>query len=56
MIAKMNKLSFLIYHKEYASFLEQLRELGVVHVELKQQGEMDESLQALLHRQATYKT
>ena len=30
MISKMNKLSFLIYHKEYETFLEKLRELGVV--------------------------
>ena len=33
MISKMNKLSFLIYHKEYEMFLEKLRELGVVHIE-----------------------
>ncbi len=45
MIAKMKKLSFLIYHKEYEAFLEQLRALGVVHVVEKQRGEMDESLQ-----------
>ena len=32
MIAKMDKLTFLIYHKEYEHFLERLRELGVVHV------------------------
>lgn len=56
MIAKMNKLTFLIYHKEYESFLEKLRELGVVHVELRQQGEMDDALQALLQKHASYKT
>lgn len=48
MIAKMDKLSFLVYHKEYEMFLEQLRELGVVHVEIRQSGEMDETLESLL--------
>ena len=32
MIAKMKKLTFLIYHKEYESFLQDLREVGVVHI------------------------
>lgn len=32
MITKMNKLTLLVYHKEYASFLERLREVGVVHI------------------------
>ena len=56
MIAKMDKLTFLIYHKEYDRFLTELRALGVVHIELKQQGESDENLQALLQQYATYKT
>ena len=56
MIAKMEKLTFLIYHKEYERFLTELRTLGVVHVELKQQGESDEKLQALLQQYAAYKT
>ena len=56
MIAKMEKLTFLIYHKEYEHFLTELRTLGVVHVELKQQGESDEKLQALLQQYASYKT
>ena len=34
MITKMNKYSFLIYHKEYETFLDKLRELGVVHIEV----------------------
>ncbi|WP_420186733.1 V-type ATP synthase subunit I [Bacteroides pyogenes] len=38
MIAKMKKLTFLIYHKEYEVFLNSLRELGVVHIVEKQQG------------------
>jgi V/A-type H+-transporting ATPase subunit I len=32
MIVKMNKYAFLVYHKEYGTFLECLRSLGVVHV------------------------
>ncbi|NMB50570.1 MAG: V-type ATP synthase subunit I [Bacteroidales bacterium] len=32
MVAKMKKLTFLIYHKDYEQFLRDLRELGVVHV------------------------
>ena len=56
MIAKMEKLTVLIYHKEYEHFLAELRQLGVVHVELKQHGESDEKLQTLLQRYATYKT
>ena len=36
MITKMKKLTFLIYHKEYEQFLEQIRELGVVHIVEKQ--------------------
>ncbi|MDR2915299.1 MAG: ATPase [Tannerella sp.] len=32
MIVKMNKYAWLVYHKEYAVFLERLRTLGVVHV------------------------
>ena len=50
MIVKMNKLTFLIYHKEYEAFLEKLRALGVVHVEIRQSGEVDESLQKLLQK------
>ena len=56
MIARMKKLSFLIYHKEYEAFLEQLRALGVVHVVEKQRGELDEPLQQALQRRALYKT
>ena len=34
----MKKLTFLIYYKEYEQFLENLRELGVVHIFTKSQG------------------
>lgn len=55
MISKMKKLTFLIYHKEYDSFLEGLRELGVVHVVEKQHGEMDSDMQLVVQRMALYK-
>lgn len=32
MIQKMKKYTFLVFHKEYEAFLEQLREVGVVHI------------------------
>lgn len=32
MIIKMSKYAFMVYHKEFDTFLAQLRELGVVHV------------------------
>ncbi len=38
MITKMKKISFLILNKEYQSFLEHLRELGIVHVVERQKG------------------
>lgn len=56
MISKMNKLSFLIYHKEYESFLDKLRKLGVVHVEMHRHIEMDAELQAFLQKRMAYKT
>ena len=56
MISKMNKLSFLIYHKEYEMFLEKLRELGVVHIEKRQGAEMDANLQAFMQKRAAYQS
>ncbi len=53
MIAKMKKLTFLVYHKEYETFLDQIRELGVVHIKEKQCGEMDETLQRFM-QERTY--
>lgn len=38
MIAKMTKVTFLVYHKEYDCFLKNIRDLGVVHVVTKAQG------------------
>ena len=56
MISKMNKLSFLIYHKEYEIFLEKLRELGVVHIEKRQGAEMDANLQAFMQKRTAYQS
>ena len=32
MITPMTKYSLLVYHREYDDFLEELRELGLVHI------------------------
>lgn len=42
MIAKMKKIMFLVYYKEYEAFLNQLRNIGVVHIVEKQQGGVDD--------------
>ena len=55
MISKMKKLTFLIYHQEYESFLSQIRELGVIHVQPRQAGLMDDNLQQSLAKRAQYK-
>ena len=41
MITKMKKLALLVYHKEYAAFLEKLREVGVVHIQERESGSVD---------------
>lgn len=52
MITQMKKYTFLVFHKEYDAFLEQLREAGVVHVSEKAQGAAeDPKLQELLQKQ-----
>ncbi len=56
MISKMNKLSCLIYHKEYEGFLEKLRELGVVHIEKRQGAEMDANLLAFMQKRTAYQS
>lgn len=66
MICKMKKYTFLVYHKEYESFLTQLREVGVMHVSEKAEGYVDDpelsgmmarcnEIQLLLERRATDK-
>lgn len=44
MILKMKKYTFLVYHKQYADFLDKLRELGLLHVVEKQKGTADNEL------------
>ena len=42
MITKMNKLTLLVYHKEYTAFLERLREVGVVHIVEREKGGVED--------------
>ncbi|MBO7290457.1 MAG: ATPase V, partial [Bacteroidaceae bacterium] len=37
----MKKLALLVYHKEYADFLEKLREVGVVHIQERESGSIE---------------
>ncbi|MBR1939859.1 MAG: ATPase V [Bacteroidaceae bacterium] len=55
MITKMKKLTFLIYHKDYESFLDRIRELGVIHIQERQAGEMNDDLQHSLSKHNQYK-
>ena len=49
MITQMKKYTFLVFHREYEAFLEQLRDLGIVHVTEKAAGVADDAhLQELL--------
>ena len=51
MITQMKKYTFLVFHRDYDTFLTQLRDLGVVHVTEKAAGMADdEQLQALLQK------
>ncbi len=51
MITKMKKYTFLVFHRDYETFLEQLRTLGVVHVTEKASGQADDKqLQELLQK------
>lgn len=54
MIGKMTKYTFLVFHKEYDSFLEKLREQGVLHVKEREGGEATAGsyLQELLAKKA----
>ena len=56
MIIRMQKLTFLIYHKAYDAFLDQIRDLGVVHIEEKQRGEPDAALQQAFMKRQHFKT
>lgn len=48
MIVKMSKYAFMVYHKEYDTFLATLRDLGVVHVKESQSITDNDNLQSLL--------
>ena len=51
----MKKLTFLVTNKEYESFLDNLRELGVVHIQQLQEGASSPQLQTALDEQQRYK-
>jgi V/A-type H+-transporting ATPase subunit I len=53
MITQMKKYTFLVFHRDYEPFLQQLRDLGVVHITQKAAGVMedDEALQAALQHE-----
>lgn len=55
MIQEMKKLTFLVTDKEYAPFIEQLRQLGVVHVVELQAGATSPELQDALSLDERYK-
>lgn len=55
MITKMSKLTLLVYHKEYMAFLQNLREVGVVHIEQKNSGAVkDHELEQKLTKANAY--
>ena len=56
MILGMKKLTFLVTDKEYAPFIEQLRQLGVVHVVELQAGATSPELQDALALDERFKT
>jgi V/A-type H+-transporting ATPase subunit I len=49
MITPMIKYSFLIYHKEYITFLEKLQELGVLHI-IEKKKDVDENIKLSLQQ------
>ena len=53
MITRMKKYTFLVFHRDYETFLTQIRDLGVVDITQKAAGllENDENLQAALQRE-----
>ncbi|MBK5194613.1 MAG: V-type ATP synthase subunit I [Proteiniphilum sp.] len=42
MVARMKKFTFLVFHKEYDQFLHDLRELGMIHVVVKENTTLNE--------------
>ena len=55
MIQDMKKLTFLVTSKEYDQFIEDIRQLGVIHVEELQHGATSDELQAGLDLATRYK-
>lgn len=55
MIQKMKKLTFLVTNKEYDKFISDIRELGIVHVDMLQQGATSEELTSALSLADRYK-
>ena len=56
MIEKMKKFTFLVTDREYESFIETIRELGVVHVTQLQQGATSTELQEAIYLERRYST
>lgn len=48
MIVTMNKYAFMVFHKDYAAFLDRLRRLGVVHIREIQSTVEDAALQTIM--------
>ena len=55
MIEKMKKFTFLVTESEYDSFISNLRQQGVVHIEQLQQGATSEELQAAITLEQRYR-
>jgi len=56
MIVKMNKYAYLVYHREYDTFLEKLRTLGVVHVNQSRPTQEHSVLKKLMAEDVRVKT
>ena len=57
MIAKMKKVTFLIYHKEYEVCVEDIRDLGIIHIAEKVQGTAEDAgLQENIRLSSRYAT
>lgn len=55
MIDKMKKLTFLVTNSEYDGFIDQLRQLGVVHISQLQEGATGAELQQALNNEKRYR-
>lgn len=48
MIVRMRKFAFMVYHKEYTTFLKTLRDLGVLHIVERQSVAENETIQSFV--------